>query len=718
MKEIVRNLPWLRISSTVLLFVLFSFSKKNCLAQSYKVKFNFSKSNDKNNPSVVIINGDTFFYTKQITYKTSDSIITVNIPPKFTQSYRVFKDTSIKIKISAFKVLKPVKLRGEREIIKTNKAILTLSKGLINNSSTPLSNNDPIALLRSLPGINSTMELNSGINIRGSNFSNTQIFYNGLAIPNIGHSFGLFSIYDISIIDSINYYQNQNPYFVANRGIGAVEFLPKYSLSKKPIFELQLNPFNVSLTSFYSRKKLQISALAKHSILANQYYNFVPLFSEFQDININTRYHINDSSRIELNYINSRDKQNYTFPLGLELNDTVKWLFDGITLRYSRNKKKSKTELQLATSKKSTINLNAVEEVSNQSYNESFLRIFKSLQFKNANLFSNTEVRHQNINYSYLNSSESNTEYVALSSIGLKIKKSVDINAQITAIRFLQAQKTNFEYNASISKEMKFGTLSLSTRRTVNNNITVPNNLIPAFNNYQFLVNQNQNLQLNTDYTLNWQKKIKKHNLTASLYYQNMPNEYWLLNFSNNPFDNTQFLSGIATNSYGLELLNSFELNEKVSGYASYTLSRTRSLGSEINNNLIFPANHDRPHQVNLNLRYTKRRTLFNIGFTLQSGRPITLPLFQSFGGTPIYSSINEYRLPLYHRMDIGMEKKLGKRKRKIEQVLKVNIYNVYFRRNTYAIYYTFDRDFNFEFFEFSAFPFLPSISYTLKINP
>jgi hypothetical protein len=50
---------------------------------------------------------------------------------------------------------------------------------------------------------------------------------------------------------------------------------------------------------------------------------------------------------------------------------------------------------------------------------------------------------------------------------------------------------------------------------------------------------------------------------------------------------------------------------------------------------------------------------MWNLNFVLESGRPFTKPLFKAFyngPGVTIYSDRNASRLPLYHRLDIGVQ--------------------------------------------------------------
>jgi hypothetical protein len=106
------------------------------------------------------------------------------------------------------------------------------------------------------------------------------------------------------------------------------------------------------------------------------------------------------------------------------------------------------------------------------------------------------------------------------------------------------------------------------------------------------------------------------------------------------------------------------------------------------------------------------------------SGKPITLAT-NSYGGidpfdytlshtTHVYNGKNSYRLPAYHRADINLNS--VKAVNRGIRTISFSIYNVYSRHNPYFVYYSKDQDNNeVKLYQLSLFPFLPSVSYSLK---
>ena len=152
--------------------------------------------------------------------------------------------------------------------------------------------------------------------------------------------------------------------------------------------------------------------------------------------------------------------------------------------------------------------------------------------------------------------------------------------------------------------------------------------------------------------------------------------------------------------AYGVEW-NVQKTRGNLRGSLSYTWSRTERktngerIGKIINGNEWYPANFDKPHELNflLELQFNRIHS-FTLTFNYFSGRPTTAPIgfFDVDGQTriPIYSNRNALRIPDYHRLDIAYT--IGqslRRKKKWKSSLTVGIYNVYGRKNAYSVFFT-----------------------------
>jgi hypothetical protein len=142
--------------------------------------------------------------------------------------------------------------------------------------------------------------------------------------------------------------------------------------------------------------------------------------------------------------------------------------------------------------------------------------------------------------------------------------------------------------------------------------------------------------------------------------------------------------------SYGLEFL--VRLNEKkLSGWISYTYSRTFRQIDAINSGNPYPAPYDKPNNVAVVLTYQViKRLAIGANFVYATGNPVTFPTGRAIVGgkvIPIYSDRNAYRYEDYNRLDLSVtwygKEKPGK---KFNWDLNFSVYNVYNRHNTWAI--------------------------------
>ena len=149
--------------------------------------------------------------------------------------------------------------------------------------------------------------------------------------------------------------------------------------------------------------------------------------------------------------------------------------------------------------------------------------------------------------------------------------------------------------------------------------------------------------------------------------------------------------------AYGVELLLR-KTRGKFTGRLAYTYSRAKSKfqselpGQSLNRGESFPANFDRPHDLNLfgNFRLGNRWNT-SLNFVYTTGRPISLPQSSfRFGGAIGYTDIfrNQFRVPDFHRLDWSVSLEGSNRKnRKWHTSWTFSLYNVYGRKNVFSVF-------------------------------
>jgi hypothetical protein len=185
--------------------------------------------------------------------------------------------------------------------------------------------------------------------------------------------------------------------------------------------------------------------------------------------------------------------------------------------------------------------------------------------------------------------------------------------------------------------------------------------------------------------------------------------------------------------SYGMELYAEKKLN-KITGWIAYTLSKTERQFDNLNNGKAFPYTFDRRHNLNIVFNQ-KYRDKFDIGivWVYGSGRCITLPdeqyisnfNFATGESTSDKNDIsglspkNAYRMPAYHRLDIGLN--FHKQKKWGERTWSMGVYNAYNHHNSFLVYVDYNKV-NGQLAtdkkvikSISLFPILPYITYSFK---
>lgn len=188
--------------------------------------------------------------------------------------------------------------------------------------------------------------------------------------------------------------------------------------------------------------------------------------------------------------------------------------------------------------------------------------------------------------------------------------------------------------------------------------------------------------------------------------------------------------------AYGLEFLL-HKREGKLSGWIGYTLSWNQVQFDSLNMGKKFYARYDRRHDVSIVAVYkVSNKVSLSATWVYASGNAITLPLAvftpvssSPFDPTPggyrgytLYSDKNGFRMPAYHRLDLGIQfsKKL---KRSWSRTWELSIYNAYNRQNPYFYFIVAQPNtqsvstdaINHRLKQITLFPVLPSVSYRIN---
>jgi len=173
--------------------------------------------------------------------------------------------------------------------------------------------------------------------------------------------------------------------------------------------------------------------------------------------------------------------------------------------------------------------------------------------------------------------------------------------------------------------------------------------------------------------------------------------------------------------AYGIE----FQLQKKkgkFTGWLSYTLSRSLRTFDDIDNGREFSARQDRIHDISVVLMYKLSDAIaLSASWVYYTGDAVTFPSGKyEIGGVtvPQYTERNGYRMPDYHRLDLGLTWYMKETKR-FEHNINFSVYNAYNRENAYTITFQQDPDdpTKTQAVQTTLFKIIPAVTYNFNLK-
>jgi len=148
--------------------------------------------------------------------------------------------------------------------------------------------------------------------------------------------------------------------------------------------------------------------------------------------------------------------------------------------------------------------------------------------------------------------------------------------------------------------------------------------------------------------------------------------------------------------AYGLELMVRKNTG-RLSGWISYTLSKSRRQIDDINKGNWYRSPYDKPHNISIVASYElSPKWTLSANWVYASGTPVTYPTGRFLienTYVPIYSGRNEYRYPAYHRLDLSATCQLTKPGKRFKHELNFSLYNAYGKKNPWTIMFMQEED-------------------------
>lgn len=215
--------------------------------------------------------------------------------------------------------------------------------------------------------------------------------------------------------------------------------------------------------------------------------------------------------------------------------------------------------------------------------------------------------------------------------------------------------------------------------------------------------------------------KTNRFESSVELYYKDLHNQIDYRNGADLVFKSTvesELIFGRGW-AYGAEFL--VRKNEgKLTGWVGYTWSKSMRQFDQINEGDPFPARQDRRHDFSVVSMYDLSRKIKLSGtWVYSSGNAVTFPngKYEVDGRlVGYYTERNAYRMPAYHRLDLGVTW-IRKQTARFESSWNFSVYNAYAKENAYYISFRqSEKDpEQTEAVQVSLFKMIPSVSYKFK---
>ncbi|MBL7741607.1 MAG: TonB-dependent receptor [Chitinophagaceae bacterium] len=657
-----------------------------------------------------------------------------------------------------------------RSISSPQMGVEKLSTKEIKNIPVLLGERDILKTIQLLPGIKSAGEGNSGFYVRGGAGDQNLILLDEAPVYNASHLLGFFSTFNSDAVKDMTVYKGGMPAQYGGRLSSVIDIKMNdgnnqdYNVSGGiGLISTKLNiegPLQKDRSSFlltgrrtYADMFLQLSN--DSTIKQNKIY--------FYDLNAKLNYQLSDKDRLYLSGYFGKDVLGVGKTFSIDWGNgtgTLRWnhifnrkLFSNTSLIFSNYKYNIsiesggddfdifsqiqdwnlKQEFQWYADSRNnvrfgfntiyhTITPGEVRAYESRSVNSTALQ--KRYSWENAAFFTNTWKASNKINLTY------GIRFSSFSILGKGDYYSLDSEGKvIDTFSYARGQfvKTYANLEPRLAASYVFNSNTSVKAAYVRNvqNLHLVSNSTSANPTDKWIANTNIiKPEISDQVSVGYYQDMfdKKLELSVETYYKTMQNQIDYRDgadiFANSDAIESQLLFGKGR-AYGIEWLLK-KKSGKLTGWLAYTLSKTEKKIIGINNDRWYNARQDRTHEVavvgsyQLNSKWT-----VSANWVFYTGDAVTFPAgkYRINDRTVFYyTERNGYRMPDYHRLDLGATWLL-KQKKRFSSELTFSLYNAYGRENAYTINFRDNEDDpnKTEAVRYALFKFIPSVTYNFK---
>lgn len=587
---------------------------------------------------------------------------------------------------------------------------------------------DVVKVLLTLPGVKSVGEASNGFNVRGGAVDQNLVLFNGGAVYNPSHMFGIFSGFNPDVISDVELYKSSIPVNFGGRISSVLDVNTRQGNNKEVIASLSAGALTTKghIEGPIGKKTTFIAGV--RTTYSDWLLGLLPKDSEykmgtasFYDVTAGLTHNFNDKHSVHFNGYYSSDQ--FKFRINTKyayenLNGSVRWR-SNFNTRHSM-------ELVAGYDSYNYLTSDWTNEVKAYELAFDISQVYGKLKMKYMPVTDHSILYGADfVSYDLMPGS-----YLPVGDGSLVIP---EIMANETAMEGAVYVGDNWTVNDRLSvdggvrysmfKSDKFYSapeIRLSGRYLLNDKWSVK----AGFNSMRQYIHMLSNT-IAVSPTDTWKLSDKdiapqkgwqlaagaytnvmddKVELSLEAYYKRMDN-YLDFKSGSSVVMNSNIANdviGVIGKAYGLEVMASKPLG-KLYGWASYTWSRTqlKEVGdrgtSAINRGMWYNASYDKPHELKVvgNYKFT-HRVILSVNMDFATGRPATVPVARYEYNDAVrlyYSQRNSHRVPNYFRMDIAVNIEPTHRIKAFTHFsFTVGVYNATGRKNAYSIFYEGDK--------------------------
>lgn len=658
--------------------------------------------------------------------------------------------------------------RADKNVTSVEMGNVKMIPAQIENIPVIFGEQDILKTIQLTPGVKSAGEGNSGFYVRGGGIDQNLILLDEAPVYNASHLLGFFSVFNSQAIKNANLMKGSIPAEFGGRASSVFDIQMKEGNMKK--FGLNgsvgLISSNATLEGPIKKDRGSFIVSARRT-----YADMFLAFSKkedlkntklyFYDLNLKTNYKINANNRIYLSGYFGRDNFGYSNQFGFDwgsITGTLRWnhnfgdkLFSNTSFIASNYSYQIDILGDLNVAIRSEIHdWNVKQDFSWYANAQNTIKfggniIYHTILPGKISTKENSDFQPKAISErnaiewaAYVSNTQNISEKLKLYYGGrLALFSNVgpgdfyEFNAQGELVNTINKPKFEFVktqggfeprlaltyvLNAKSSVKTSYNRIYQFLHLLSNSTTTTPTDLwLPSSNNVKPQISD----QVSLGYFRNF--KNNEYESSVEVYYKDLKNQIDYKNGAELIFNSTverELVFGRGW-AYGAEFLLKRNVG-RLNGWVSYTWSKTMRQFDEINFGNPFPARHDRTHDVSVVAMFDVTRKLkVSATWVYYTGNAVTFPSGKYIIDdltVGYYTERNGYRMPDYHRLDLGVTW-LRKKTDKFESSWIFSVYNAYARENAYYIDFKQNEENPAltEAVQFSLFKAIPSVSYKFK---